>query len=64
MWHGVKLEMVALTEIQHVKGARARLLYRAGIRTPEAVAACDVDKVAEILSAGVPPALQQHCSNA
>lgn len=39
--HGVRTELVALTEIPYVKGARARLLYRAGLRTPEAVAAAD-----------------------
>lgn len=38
------LQVLALTEIQGVKGARARLLYKAGLRTPEAVAATDVDR--------------------
>jgi hypothetical protein len=56
VWFGVKLEIVALTEIPYVKGARARLLYRAGLRTPEAVAASEVDKIAEIMSAGALPA--------
>lgn len=37
-------QVLALTEIQGVKGSRARLLYKAGLRTPEAVAATDVDR--------------------
>jgi DNA polymerase theta len=42
--HGVRAELVALTEIPYVKGARAKLLYKAGLRTPEAVAAADVNR--------------------
>lgn len=42
--HGVKAELVALTEIPYVKGARAKLLYKAGLRTPEAVAASDINR--------------------
>lgn len=49
---GVKAEIVALTEIPGVRGYRARLLYKAGLRTPEAVAACDVARLTDILSAG------------
>jgi DNA polymerase theta len=37
-------QVLALTEIQGVKGSRARLLYKAGIRTPEAVAATDIGR--------------------
>jgi hypothetical protein len=37
-------QVLALTEITGVKGARARLLYKAGLRTPEAVAATDIDR--------------------
>jgi hypothetical protein len=39
-------QVLALTEITGVKGARARLLYKAGIRTPVAVAATGVDRCA------------------
>lgn len=42
--NGVRAELVALTEIPYVKGARARLLYKAGLRTPEAVAGSDVNR--------------------
>lgn len=48
VFSGVKQELAALTEIPSVKGFRARILYRAGYRTPEAVA--DV-KDANILAA-------------
>jgi hypothetical protein len=49
---GVKEDIVALTEIPGVRGYRARLLYKAGLRTPEAVAACDISKLTDILVAG------------
>lgn len=42
--HGVKAELVALTEIPYVKGVRAKVLYKAGLRTPDAVAAADEDR--------------------
>lgn len=54
MSHGVKAEIVALSEITFVKGFRARLLYKAGLRTPADVAAADLDKICNILSAGAP----------
>jgi DNA polymerase theta len=54
VWLGVKQEIVALTEIPYVKGARARLLYKGGLRTPEAVAAADVERLLEILLSGTP----------
>jgi hypothetical protein len=44
VWFGVRPEIVALAELPGVKGSRARLLYKAGLRTPEAVAAADVDR--------------------
>ena len=53
VWYGVRPEVVALTEIPHVKGHRARLLYKSGLRTPEAVAAVDVERLVEILGSGV-----------
>ena len=52
VYYGVKQEIVALTEIPYVKGYRARVLYKAGLRTPEAVAACEVEKLVEILVSG------------
>eukprot|EP00198_Chlamydomonas_reinhardtii_P012144 XP_001701481.1 DNA polymerase theta [Chlamydomonas reinhardtii] len=52
VWYGVRPEVVALTEIPYVKGHRARLLFKAGLRMPEAVAACEFDRLLEILSAG------------
>lgn len=42
--HGVRAELVALTEIPYVKGVRAKVLYKAGLRTPEAVATADKDR--------------------
>lgn len=41
MLHGVRPEILALSEIPGVKAYTARQLYRAGLRTPEAVAAAD-----------------------
>jgi predicted flap endonuclease-1-like 5' DNA nuclease len=37
--------MLALTEITGVKGARARLLYQAGLRTPADVAQATKDQL-------------------
>lgn len=48
----MKAEIVALSEISYVKGFRARLLYKAGLRTPADVAAADLDLICNILSAG------------
>ncbi|KAJ9515567.1 hypothetical protein QJQ45_021669, partial [Haematococcus lacustris] len=50
---GVREEIVALTEIPGVRGYRARLLYKAGLRTPEAVAACELSRLTDILAAGM-----------
>ena len=51
--HGVRPEILALSEIPFVKAYTARLLYRAGLRTPEAVAAVTgVDQLVSVLSAG------------
>ncbi|KXZ52413.1 hypothetical protein GPECTOR_9g457 [Gonium pectorale] len=52
VWYGVRPEVVALTEIPYVKGHRARVLFKAGLRTPEAVAGCELDRLVEILSTG------------
>lgn len=54
MSHGVKAEIVALSEITFVKGFRARLLYKAGLRTPADVAAADLGRICSILSTGGP----------
>ncbi|KAL4522889.1 hypothetical protein Ndes2526A_g07618 [Nannochloris sp. 'desiccata'] len=44
--YGVRPEVVCLMEIDHVQAATARMLYKAGLRTPEAVAAvADVQRV-------------------
>jgi replicative superfamily II helicase len=53
MFYGVKTEILALSEIPYIKGSRARLLYRAGLRTPEDVAQASVDRIFEILTEGV-----------
>lgn len=51
--HGVRPEMVCLMEIPYVKTHTARLLYKAGLRTPEAIAMVgDVERVVAILLAG------------
>ncbi|GFR45961.1 hypothetical protein Agub_g7430, partial [Astrephomene gubernaculifera] len=60
VWYGVRPEVVALTEIPYVKGHRARLLYKAGLRTPEVVAGCDLERLLEILSAGAARAGDQE----
>ena len=51
--HGVRPEILALAEIPYVKGVRARLLYNAGLRTPEAVAAVKADVIAAALAKGM-----------
>ncbi|KAK9835520.1 hypothetical protein WJX74_002208 [Apatococcus lobatus] len=51
--YGVKPEIVSLTEIPHVKGHRARLMYKAGLRTPEAVAAVEPEALIAILGQGL-----------
>lgn len=51
--YGVKPEIVSLTEIPHVKGHRARLMYKAGLRTPEAVAAVEPEALIAILGQGM-----------
>ncbi|KAG7674872.1 hypothetical protein KSW81_002382 [Nannochloris sp. 'desiccata'] len=51
--YGVRPEVVCLMEIDHVQAATARMLYKAGLRTPEAVAAvADVQRVISALAAG------------
>jgi hypothetical protein len=51
--YGVRPEVLCLMEIDHVQAATARMLYKAGLRTPEAVAAVpDVQRVIAALAAG------------
>lgn len=50
---GVKSEMVALSEIPHLKGFRARLVYKAGLKTPLDVAAAHPDRLYRILVEGM-----------
>uniref|UniRef100_A0A803LBW8 Helicase and polymerase-containing protein TEBICHI n=1 Tax=Chenopodium quinoa TaxID=63459 RepID=A0A803LBW8_CHEQI len=46
---GVRAEIVELTTIPYVKGSRARALYKAGLRTPLAVAEASVAEIAKAL---------------
>ncbi|CAD7699534.1 unnamed protein product [Ostreobium quekettii] len=55
VWSGVKPEILALTEIPYVKAARARTLYKAGLRTVDQVAAVEsVNSLVAILANGAP----------
>ncbi|CAM6130031.1 unnamed protein product [Calypogeia fissa] len=47
---GVRSEIVELTEIPFVKGARARALYKSGFRTVQAVAEATVPELSKALS--------------
>lgn len=55
VFFGVRPDIVALTEIPHVKGRRARLLYDAGLRSYELIADSSVENVAAILLKGTGP---------
>ncbi|MCD9558470.1 hypothetical protein HAX54_015856 [Datura stramonium] len=46
---GVRAEIVELTTIPFVKGSRARALYKAGFRTPEAIAEASVPEIVKVL---------------
>ncbi|CAN4127872.1 unnamed protein product [Withania somnifera] len=46
---GVRAEIVELTTIPYVKGSRARALYKAGFRTPEAIAEASVPDIVKVL---------------
>ena len=52
MSHGVRQDIVALTELEHVGPVRARLLAGAGLRTPEAIAAADVAAIETAIAKG------------
>ena len=53
MSHGVRQDIVALTELDHIGSVRARLLAGAGLRTPEAIAAADVAAIETAIAKGV-----------
>ncbi|KAI5071714.1 hypothetical protein GOP47_0013965 [Adiantum capillus-veneris] len=46
---GVRAEIVELAEIPYVKASRARALYKAGLRTPQAVAEATLPELAKAL---------------
>ncbi|MFS8003152.1 putative DNA-directed DNA polymerase [Helianthus anomalus] len=46
---GVRAEIAELTTIPYVKGARARALYKAGFRTPQAIAEASVLEIAKAI---------------
>ncbi|KAK1550568.1 hypothetical protein Q3G72_021166 [Acer saccharum] len=46
---GVRAEIVELTTIPYVKGSRARALYKAGLRTPLAIAEASVPEIVKAL---------------
>ena len=64
--HGVRPEVVALMDIPQVGSRRARLLWQAGLRSAEQIAATPIPRIAEALSKGTiacsPPKLasQEH----
>ncbi|KAF3446459.1 hypothetical protein FNV43_RR11638 [Rhamnella rubrinervis] len=46
---GVRGEIVELTTIPYVKGSRARALYKAGLRTPSAIAEASIPEIVKAL---------------
>ncbi|KAL0330755.1 UNVERIFIED_CONTAM: Helicase and polymerase-containing protein TEBICHI [Sesamum angustifolium] len=46
---GVRAEIVELTSIPYIKGSRARALYKAGLRTPQAIAEASIPEIAKAL---------------
>ena len=63
VWYCVRQDIVALTEIPHVKGRRARLLYDAGLRTSEAIAQASRDTVVAILLKGAHACFHWHAAS-
>ncbi|KAL2622687.1 hypothetical protein R1flu_002892 [Riccia fluitans] len=61
---GVKAEIVELTEIPFVKGSRARGLYKAGLRTIQAVAEATMPELVKALSDSIPWAAQDESRRA
>ncbi|XP_047970916.1 helicase and polymerase-containing protein TEBICHI [Salvia hispanica] len=46
---GVRAEIVELTTIPFIKGSRARALYRAGLRTPQAIAEASIHEIVKAI---------------
>ncbi|CAL5359107.1 unnamed protein product [Camellia sinensis] len=46
---GVRAEIVELTTIPYVKGSRARQLYKAGLRTPQAIGVASISEIVKAL---------------
>ncbi|CAH8378004.1 unnamed protein product [Eruca vesicaria subsp. sativa] len=46
---GVRAEIVELTSIPYIKGARARALYKAGLRTSQAIAEASIPEIVKAL---------------
>ncbi|CAK9182716.1 unnamed protein product [Ilex paraguariensis] len=46
---GVRAEIAELTTIPYVKGSRARALYKAGFRTPQAIAEASIPEIVKAL---------------
>ncbi|GER38071.1 DNA polymerase I family protein [Striga asiatica] len=46
---GVRAEIVELTTIPYIKASRARALYKAGLRTPQAIAEASVPEIVKAL---------------
>ncbi|KAL8063378.1 hypothetical protein ABFX02_01G023200 [Erythranthe guttata] len=46
---GVRAEIVELTAIPYIKGSRARALYKAGLRTPQAIAEASIPEILKAL---------------
>ncbi|XP_051137227.1 helicase and polymerase-containing protein TEBICHI [Andrographis paniculata] len=46
---GVRAEIVELTAIPYIKGSRARALYKAGLRTPQAIAEASIPEITKAL---------------
>ncbi len=61
MVHGVRDHLTALTDIPHVKGHRARLLFDAGLRSPDAIATADLSLLAGIIAKGTLPSRLLLC---
>ncbi|GFP80266.1 helicase and polymerase-containing protein tebichi [Phtheirospermum japonicum] len=46
---GVRAEIVELTSIPYIKASRARALYKAGLRTPQAIAEASIPEIVKAL---------------
>ncbi|CAN0907001.1 Helicase and polymerase-containing protein TEBICHI [Linum grandiflorum] len=59
---GVRAEIVELTTIPHVKGSRARALYKAGLRAPTAIAEASIPDIVKALFETSTWSTVQECS--